>query len=115
MANLPFGGISKKLSSLRFSLGGVKPAVPAEVVVEILCRHAMETVHPLLQPPVIGIDVVDVVGAGSLLLGVRGHRPNLHSFLVLGDGPVGGRPVRQQNRVLGDFRGQGGGYILTLS
>ena len=67
----------------------------------------------LFQPLVVGIDVVDVVGAGGLLPWVGRNGANLNAFLCLPDSPIGCRPIRQQHGILGYLRNEGGGNVLA--
>jgi len=47
-------------------------SAPAEIIGKVLGCHAVESTHPFLETPVIGIDVVDVK-VGSLCVWFAGH------------------------------------------
>src|SRR5271163_3164931 len=49
-------------------------ASPAEIVGQVLRRHAVEAAQPFFEPAVVGVDVVDVdVGRGGVRLARRGY------------------------------------------
>lgn len=88
--------------------------MPAEVVREILGRHTVEAIHPLLQPAIIGIHVVDVIRPRRFFLGVRRNGPDLDAA-ISSDGPVGRGPIRHQNRILSELLGEAFGDVLALA
>ena len=59
-------------------------AMPAQIVVEVLCGHPMEPSHPFPQPRMVGIRILDVMDSGqdSDPLG-QVHRP-MGSSLIAG-------------------------------
>ena len=44
-----------------------KPLVPSKIVVEVFCGNAVEAFHPVFEPRVVGIYMVDVVNAEFVL------------------------------------------------
>ena len=80
---------------------GLEGPPPAEVIGQILGGDAVEAAHPLLQAPVIGVDVVDVE-VRRLGVGLAGRGQNMNADLgspgegaqgqaAIADQPVGGR------------------------
>ena len=80
---------------------------PAEVIGQVARRDAMETGQPLLEPPMVGVHVLDVNGA----VDGRAHPFAclkidclVRDFMIAGEGPVGGIGVGDQQRLRRQLR-----------
>ena len=83
-------------------------ATPAQIVVQVFGRHPVESSHPLFQPRMVSVRVLDMVDPGQDSDPVSEvHRPMGHPHLPSrqGDGTFSS-PVRAQDRIPGQERFQ---------
>ncbi|MNK69080.1 hypothetical protein D3C87_884600 [compost metagenome] len=76
---------------------------PAQIIPQIARRHPMEPRHPLLQPPVISVHMLDVIRIHHPL-----SRPVMDHLmchaLLFAEAGIHRRPVAAQHRIGGDER-----------
>jgi len=68
----PARGLPANSARARWSADSARACVASQVIDEVSGRHAMKSGHPVLQPAVIGVDILDMPSAlSNPLPGVR--------------------------------------------